>query len=303
MQHKGGSQPTGAGQGLPAAAPDLVQERAKAEVRKIEQEARKLEKEIEAILPAELVRSKAEAETEKARLDVEKLRRDARHYWIEAVKALSGLSSILLAIVAVGSLWVSLQTTRQAAEKADRDAQRLEREVVSSLIKDLSAEQYGLRATSARRLGAYSTDPKLSAIVVPSLVAALETEGQGEVQDAILQALEPALQAAQAHLARARSELNGQLVQLLSAINPSTGLPAQVMTVKGKQQGDDQDHPGAGSKRAVRRATVSGAVQQCHVAAAVLVHQLPRPLEGCRLRQGRAARGRFLWRGFERCTL
>ena len=140
---------------LPA---DIVKGKAEAEIEKARLDAEKLERETEAVLPADIVKGKAEAEIKKAKLDAEKLEREARHFWMEPVKVITGVSSILLALVAVGGLWVSFQTSLQTTQKAERDAQRLEREVVSSLVKDLGAEQRGLRATSALRLGYYATD-------------------------------------------------------------------------------------------------------------------------------------------------
>jgi len=76
------------------------------------------------------------------------------------------------------------------------------------------------------------------------------------VQDAILRRWSPHGRLPRRIWRRVRSELNGQLVQLLSAIDQSTGLPTQVMTVKGKQQAMIIDHPGAAAKH-IRRSTVS----------------------------------------------
>ena len=69
------------------------------------------------MLPADIVKGKAEAEIKKAKLDAEKLEREARHFWMEPVKVITGVSSILLALVAVGGLWVSFQTSLQTTQR------------------------------------------------------------------------------------------------------------------------------------------------------------------------------------------
>jgi Pentapeptide repeats (8 copies) len=237
-QQRGRSESGKPGHAAPGGAPDITRDKTAAEIEKIEQEAKKLKRETEAVLPADIVKGKAEAEIKKAKLDAEKLEREARHFWMEPVKVITGVSSILLGLVAVGGLWVSFQTSLQTAQKAERDAQRLEREVVSSLVKDLGAEQRALRATSALRLGYYVTDEKLGAGVVASLIASLVGEGEPEVQEAILQALEPARQAVRSALTDARGHLDGQIVQLFSDIDPSTGLPSPPVErkIQGKQQ-------------------------------------------------------------------
>jgi uncharacterized protein YjbI with pentapeptide repeats len=91
---------------------------------------------------------------------------------------------------------------------------------------------------SARRLGTYVTDAKFASTAIGSLVSAIVLEGVGEVQDAILQALEPARQDGRTHLVRARSQLNGEIVQLFSNADATTHMLAKPdeQKLRGKQQ-------------------------------------------------------------------
>jgi uncharacterized protein YjbI with pentapeptide repeats len=223
----------------PPAQGDLTRQKTEAEIKKLQREAEKLEKETAAIPRADLVRRKAELERDKVALELTKLASDRRRdRWVEPLKAIAGLSSILLALVAVGSLWVSLETARQAAAKAEAEAQRAERELVSSLIRDLGAEQRSVRATSAWRLGAYMNHPKFESIVIGSLSATVALEEQGEVQDAMLLALQPLRPLAQLQLLGTRSQLEGEIVRLLSNLDAKTRVltDADEARVQNKQQ-------------------------------------------------------------------
>jgi hypothetical protein len=205
--------------------PDPSVSKAEAELDKLRREISKLDKEIAAILPAHLVERKAQAELSKLERERDKIDREihvlAHGPWLEPAKM---FSSLLLALVAVAGLWVSVETARRAADQGQREAQRSERELVSTLIRDLSAEQPGLRATAAGRLGTYIGTPMYRSSAVASLISAVGFESEDLVQGAIMRALAPAGTAAGDALRDARSMLDGDIAPLFSDVDPTTGI-------------------------------------------------------------------------------
>lgn len=169
---------------------------------------------------AEVATRKTEFEIAKLDREVKALDRQIEGWsWsrkIEWVKAVGSSSSFFLALVAIGSLWITYQTGRGSAERAEREA-------VSSLIRELGSDRSQTRSIAALRLGTYLGDPTYSQIALGGLVFAMTLEREPQVQEAILQALKPAGEDSRTPLSRARSRLDSEIPPLFSLIDEQTG--------------------------------------------------------------------------------
>ncbi len=209
----------------------MAQQKLEAEIAKIRQETKKLELESDALLAHEIIHDRAKAELNRVESEVAKLVRENETFRngmrLEWIKAIGSLSSVFLGIAAIGGLIVSLQTSQLASQRAEAEAERARIESFSALIRELVSEHPLNRASAANRVSVYSSSETYSKQAISSLINAFAFEKNPLAQDALLNSIRSInkVEYIKSELSLIKGQISRATERLFSRVDTTTGLP------------------------------------------------------------------------------